>query len=281
LWINLEYLSAESYAQRCHGLPSPVMSGPGKGLTKHFFYPGFVPGTGGLLREPDLLQRQRAFDRSAWLDQLIMSAHMAPDAEPDAAARARAQRLVSLFCYEPAGLAQWLDILAADSVSTLLLVTAGRASAAVKQLIRDKNASKPLWNKRIALSFLYLPLLSHNEYDQLLWACDLNFVRGEDSLVSALWAVKPMVSQIYPQDDGAHQAKLDAFLGVLQAPPSMRRFHQRWNGLLTTVLATGDDTCGLQDTLADWQQAVQQSRQTLLRQNDLVTALLGFVTKTN
>ena len=38
-WINLEYLSAEPYAQRSHGLPSPVVSGPGAGLTKHFFYP--------------------------------------------------------------------------------------------------------------------------------------------------------------------------------------------------------------------------------------------------
>ena len=36
IWVNLEYLSAEAYAARCHGLPSPVMSGPGRGLTKHF-----------------------------------------------------------------------------------------------------------------------------------------------------------------------------------------------------------------------------------------------------
>jgi hypothetical protein len=54
VWINLEYLSAEPYVERCHGLPSPVMHGPGQGLTRHFFYPGFTPRTGGLLREPDL-----------------------------------------------------------------------------------------------------------------------------------------------------------------------------------------------------------------------------------
>jgi len=68
-WINLEYLSAEPYARRCHGLPSPVASGPGRGLTKHFYYPGFTPDSGGLLREPDLLARQAAFDRMTWLAQ--------------------------------------------------------------------------------------------------------------------------------------------------------------------------------------------------------------------
>jgi hypothetical protein len=30
------------------------------------------------------------------------------------------------------------------------------------------------------------------DYDRLLWACDLNFVRGEDSWVRAQWAGKPV-----------------------------------------------------------------------------------------
>ena len=60
VWVNLEYLSAERYVERAHGLPSPVMSGPAKGATKHFFYPGFTGRTGGLLREP-LLSIPRAF----------------------------------------------------------------------------------------------------------------------------------------------------------------------------------------------------------------------------
>ena len=61
VWVNLEYLSAEAYVERSHGLPSPQSSGPGVGLTKWFYYPGFTPATGGLLREPDLLDRQRRF----------------------------------------------------------------------------------------------------------------------------------------------------------------------------------------------------------------------------
>jgi len=52
-WINLEYLSAEPFALRSHGLPSPVLQGPAKGWTKHFFYPGFSPASGGLLKRYD------------------------------------------------------------------------------------------------------------------------------------------------------------------------------------------------------------------------------------
>ena len=67
VWINLEYLSAEPYVARSHGLPSPVMSGPGKGLTKHFFYPGFTPETGGLLREAVLFDVYRPKQAAAGL----------------------------------------------------------------------------------------------------------------------------------------------------------------------------------------------------------------------
>lgn len=50
-WINLEYLSAEAWVAEHHLLPSIH---PRLGLTKRFFFPGFVPGTGGLIREADL-----------------------------------------------------------------------------------------------------------------------------------------------------------------------------------------------------------------------------------
>ena len=37
-WINLEYLSAESWADAFHGKPSPQ---PSLGLTRYFYFPGF------------------------------------------------------------------------------------------------------------------------------------------------------------------------------------------------------------------------------------------------
>jgi uncharacterized repeat protein (TIGR03837 family) len=104
VWINLEYLSAQSYAARSHGLPSPVLQGPGQGWTKHFFYPGFFAGTGGLLREPDLARDMEAMNqtstRAAWLESHGVVWHGEP--------------LVSLFCYEPPALGQVLRALDAN-----------------------------------------------------------------------------------------------------------------------------------------------------------------------
>ncbi|MDD2879225.1 MAG: elongation factor P maturation arginine rhamnosyltransferase EarP [Rhodoferax sp.] len=267
IWINLEYLSAEDFSARCHGLPSPVMFGPGEGLAKHFFYPGFTKDTGGLLREPNLLVSRAQFDRDAWLAGLGVEW--------------RGERLVSLFCYEPAGLGDLLDTLAHDTQPTRLLVTHGRASEAVREEISRKMSLKPLWSKREKLLISYLPQLTQTEFDHLLWACDLNFVRGEDSLVRALWAGKPFVWQIYPQDDGAHGPKLDAFLTWLQAPPSLRRAHDIWNGLNTSAAADPQRPWLTPQNLADWQAAVELARQTLLGQDDLAQALITFALKTN
>lgn len=266
-WINLEYLSAEAFAARCHGLPSPVMSGPGRGLTKHFFYPGFTATTGGLLREPDLIQRQAEFDRGVWLSQLGLTC--------------QGERLVSLFCYEPAGLSELLDTLAADPQPTCLLVTQGRASDAVRAEVSNKNRMKPLWNKHNSLSFCYLPQFKQNDFDHLLWACDLNFVRGEDSLVRALWAGKPFVWHIYPQDDGAHHAKLHAFMDWLQAPPSLRRAHDHWNGLDKSATSGPNQHWLSRQDLTEWQTTATQARKNLLTQKDLAHALLDFVSKTH
>jgi hypothetical protein len=293
VWINLEYLTAEDYAARCHTLPSPVMSGAGLGMTKHFFYPGFTQGTGGLLREMDLLERQARFDKTAWL------ALNAPPIQPTHGANgnsgpgvtrlesaqnhptpapAQAPRYIALFCYEPAGLAALLDTVAQSPEPTVLLVTAGRSTHAMHRALEDEIGLKSSKNLHKQLSISYLPTMSQHDFDHLLWACDLNFVRGEDSLVRALWAGKPFIWQIYPQDDGAHRAKLHAFLDWLQAPTSLRRVHDAWNGL-ANLAPTQPLFTPLE--LESWQHTFTRARQSLLNQQDLADALLGFVSKTH
>lgn len=257
VWINLEYLSAERYAERCHGLPSPVMSGPGAGLTKHFFYPGFNAATGGLLRENDLAKRQTTFDRESWLQQVGIPF--------------QGERLISLFCYEPPALGALLTQLANDPQATRLMVTAGRATAAVQTCLDALKQSQPLWNRQGALTFSFLQPFTQVEFDHLLWTADLNFVRGEDSLVRALWADKPFIWQIYPQHDNAHHEKLAALLAVLNAPPSWCEFHEVWNGVTKGDLPTLDPT--------QWQQTVNDASALLLQQDDLVTRLLNFTAK--
>lgn len=255
-WINLEYLSAESYVERCHGLPSPVMHGPAQGWTKHFFYPGFTPHTGGLLREPDLLQRQTDFaqpsQREQWLAQRGIDWH--------------GERLVSLFCYEPKALPDLLHELNAGELPTLLLVTAGRARDAVLALA----ARYP------HLRMVYLPPLSQRDFDHLLWACDLNCVRGEDSVIRAIWAGKALLWQIYPQHDAAHHEKLDAFLTMLGADDTLKQGHYAWNDIASG--STNGSPLRLTH-LKHWTQTVQLARARLMQMDDLVTQLAAFVLK--
>ena len=255
-WINLEYLSAEPWVERMHALPSPVQHGPAAGRTKWFFYPGFTPHTGGLLREQDLAARRQAFDGAAWLQAQGIDA--------------RGERIASLFCYEPPPLGALLRQLDTATTPTHLLVTAGRAARAVARCLEDENDLQRLSGQREQLSLSYLPHLTQRAYDELLWACDVNFVRGEDSLVRALWAGAPLVWHIYPQpEDDAHHAKLGAFLDWLQAPASLRRFHHVWNGIEAGPLPEIDPP--------GWRACVQAARQRLLEQPELGTQLIGFV----
>ena len=255
VWVNLEYLSAEPYVERSHGLPSPVMSGPAKGRAKHFYYPGFTGRTGGLLREIDLEQRQQSFDAAQWLQKMGI-------------ARRPQETLVSLFCYEPPALASLVGLWADGDQPTHLLVTPGRAAAAVLAVIAHKNGLEPLWNKRRALSISYLPQLSQTDYDHLLWSCDLNCVRGEDSLVRALWAGKPLLWQIYPQADAAHHAKLESFLDWLGADDNQRAWHRVWN---SAEMPAPD--------LPNWHALVTRARAHLPQTTDLCASLIDFVQK--
>ena len=245
VWLNLEYMSAESYVERSHKLPSPVMSGPLKGRTKWFFYPGFTEKTGGLLRE------KHVADRLAKQTANLASSHQART------------RKTSIFCYEPAALVEALQLDSLNQPGHEWQVAHGRGAAAFDKALMalPDGAPKPSFNK--------IPPLPQAQFDDLLETCDLNFVRGEDSLVRALWAGKALIWHIYPQDDGAHAVKLEAFLDWLNAPPSLRQFHLRWNGLSERPLPEID--------LMAWQSCIQAARSRLMNQPDLVTQLLQFV----
>jgi len=241
VWINLEYLSAEAYVERSHGLPSPQRNG----LTKWFYYPGFTPRTGGLLREPDLMARRASFDRGAWLARHGITP-------------LPGERIVSLFCYDNPALPALLATLA--QAPTLLLLTPGHAQ-------RQVVGTLP------GLRLVRLPWLSQDEFDHLLWACDLNFVRGEDSLVRALWAGLPFVWQAYPQFDGAHRAKLEAMLDRWDAPTEVAALWRAWNGAAPTGARGGWPPL---PAPAPWCAAVRAWRRALLEQPDLCSALTAF-----
>lgn len=223
MWINLEYLSAEDWVSGCHGLPS-VQS---NGLRKYFFFPGFLPSTGGLLRETNLLDNRQAFQQDQAAQRIFLQGL---GVSPDEGAR-----LISVFAYENPGIGSWLDALAHDDQPTHLLVPEGRILGDIQRWLGARALQAGSVEKRGALTVQVLPFVRQEDYDRLLWSCDFNVVRGEDSFVRAQWAGRPLLWHIYEQDDDAHWAKLDAFLETYlaglspAAAQALTGFWRSWN----------------------------------------------------
>ena len=256
--VNVEHLSAEPFVVRSHGLPSPRFTAEGEPLPTWFFYPGFGEGTGGLLREPTLLERRQAFgDGRGWLAGLGID-------------RENGERCVSLFCYPDAPVDALLDAL--STAPTLLLLTPG---AATDQALARLGPG----GRRGRLRAVPLPPLSQADFDRLLWSCDLDFVRGEDSLVRAIWAGTPFVWQAYVQQDGAHRAKVEAFLDLFlaDAPTALasgvRRLFAAWNGLAGAAARPALDGIDF----VEWAAHCRNWRDRLAVQPDLSSALMAFV----
>ncbi|MFN9451930.1 MAG: elongation factor P maturation arginine rhamnosyltransferase EarP [Rubrivivax sp.] len=258
VWLNLEYLSAETYAERSHLLASPQRNG----LPKWFFFPGFTLATGGLIREPGLLERREAFDRDAWLGSLGIQRH------PH-------EQVALLFCYPNPALADTLQQLARQG-PTLLLLTPGHAQSQAHAL----QAAGALPE---ALRLADLPWLTQAEFDHALWCADINFIRGEDTWVRAIWGGAPFVWQLYPQEAEVRDTKLRAWLqrlcGGTPLEAELLALHRHYN----TLPAPGADTpaaapAGIPDT-ATWRSALLHWRGQLTQQPDLVSQLQAFVNR--
>ncbi len=266
IWINLEYLSAESWVPHYHGLPSPH---PRFALTKIFFFPGFVQGTGGLLREQDLIAQRDAFDMEAkcafWQRQGL------PERKPD-------EIRISLFCYDTAPIRTLIQVLAESPVPVLLFLPQGRVAESVAAFLNPVCSQSKRIFRHQQLTVWVFPWMEQTEYDRLLWSCDINFVRGEDSFVRAQWAIKPFIWNIYPQAESVHWKKLDAFLHqyTAQMPVEMaaavRALWTCWNG--KDVI----DTVVWMNFLAMREPLVRHNdnwvNQLLAQQNDLASNLV-------
>jgi len=272
-WIVLEYLSAESWVETHHGLPSPHPSLP---LVRHFFFPGFTPATGGLLRERGLFARRDAFRSDPAALAEFWRALGVAQASPTAI-------VVSLFCYPHVPLPALLDAWADGDDALLCIVPEGVAAGALDRWTEGKvpHAGQSLTRGRLVIAGI--PFLAQDDYDRLLWACDCNFVRGEDSFVRAQWAARPFVWNAYPQAENAHALKQDAFLtrfcGGLAPEPgaALCSFSRVWNDS-----GGGEPNVGtLWPALVGARPALEKHARTwaeaLAAQTDLTSALVKFV----
>jgi uncharacterized repeat protein (TIGR03837 family) len=227
VWLNLEYLSGEDWVADFHLRPSPH---PRHALLKTFFFPGLGKGTGGVLKERDLDARRTAFEvaadaRAAWW--------LSATAGPPPAANAT---VISLFAYENPAVDSLLEQWQAAGNEIVLLVPEGRISGALARFFGLPSFAAGTHAARGSLHAHSLAFTDQPGYDALLWASDINFVRGEDSFVRAQWAARPFIWHIYPQADDAHLPKLDAALAHYAGPlpaaarAALARFWHAWNG---------------------------------------------------
>jgi uncharacterized repeat protein (TIGR03837 family) len=190
--------------------------------------PGFNACTGGLPHESWLAPHRQAFQASRAQQAGFWANLGLPPAAHD-------ETRISLFCYENSALPSLLHGMCGGPGRLSLLVPMGKAVAEIARWAGRAELHDGDQLEIGQLTIRILPMLELDQYDQLLWACDLNFVRGEDSFLRAQFAAKPMVWQAYPQEEDAHLAKLEAFLNLycaaMPAPLAerTRTLFRRWN----------------------------------------------------
>jgi len=247
IWLQLEYLSAEHWVASFHGLHSQRNDA----LKPVFFFPGFTPNTGGLLREADLLVERQQWESHADGAHWLASLDVKPVGKP---------KLISVFTYPHAPLHSLIDQLQQTGQRYHLLVPS------TQPLPSQPAEEQVTWQS--------IPFLSQSDYDKLLWSCDLNLVRGEDSFVRAIWAGQPLLWQIYPQKDGAHHTKLKAWLALAKPPGAVAQAMHEWaDGKLITDLTPFLAGNGWQQ----WCQSSQAVSARLAQQTDLATKLDDWV----
>lgn len=258
-WVNVDYLSAEPWVDGFHAQPSPQANG----LVRYFFYPGFTPATGGLIREASLPAIQGP---CCWAD---LGLQPAPD-----------KLTVSLFSYSHAPLAALVHSLQHSIQPVRLLVTEPMMSA-LAPVLRQPGLKMRHAVQQQACELIVVPFLSQADYDRLLYLCDVNFVRGEDSWIRALWAGKPLVWLPYQQSEAAHLVKLNAFMTHYLAEAEMSLRIPVNDAALAWAQGDWQDRHweSLLRVLPQLTQHAQGFRQRQLQQVDLATNLVIFIEK--
>jgi uncharacterized repeat protein (TIGR03837 family) len=272
IWINLEYLSAEKWVSDFHAKPSPQAT---LAITKHYFFPGFKDDTGGLIRERALITERNIFTSSKEKQFQFWQKIGIYGADNFTADTVK----ISLFCYAQANIIGLIESLVATNQCTKLFIPFNSAIAISLENLVDIKQHNLNEIHQGNLTIHLLPFLSQADYDCLLWACDLNFVRGEDSWIRAIWAEKPFIWQPYIQSDETHILKLRAFLDLyLSAATSeisalINESQLAWSSADRT---TQMPIKHLIEQLPAVQNYAKKVTKTLMLQPDLTTKLMIF-----
>ena len=188
--VNIDYLTAEDYADDFHLLKSGTRSPRVKKIN---FMPGFTDKTAGLILDRDFVKARKEAVKDKCEDS--------------------GQKPFTLvfFSYERdcSPLVKALDAFQKQRKQPVhLLLAAGKSHAPFMKAWEE--GGKPF-------AVESLPFLPQQEWDALLCQSDWNFVRGEDSLSRACLTGVPFVWQAYIQEEDYHLVKLAALNERLRA----------------------------------------------------------------
>ncbi len=278
VWINLEYLSAESWVEDCHLAPSPV-----EGMRKTFFFPGFTAKTGGILFDSGITSLASSLNTPATKQRTIehicrASAVAIPPFR---------DRQITLFAYADAAFESLINTLINDhQTPTQLWLLGGTLDLRLERCLNEHIPGPQQSIVRGALTITRLPFLNQEDYDCLLALADFNCVRGEESFVRAQMVGKPMLWHIYPQDENTHHHKLNAFLAQYCAgcdstlSETLKQLHYDWNSIANkpeeaSTLGQNPWPNALK-LMTQWQQHATIWQQKLLNNGDLTTKLVKY-----
>ena len=271
VWLNLDYLTAESWIDGCHGLPSRQQH-----LTRYFFFPGFSEKSGGLLCENDLFAKRDQWQSSpGHRRQFCQDRDLLP---PQAD-----ELFISLFTYENKALPALLECWLQHQTPIRCLIPMGKTLNSLRTVLPDAVCQPGGRWQQGSLTIEVLPMTDQDGYDQLLWSCDFNIVRGEDSFLRAQWAARPFLWHIYPQEEAAHLEKLQAFTARYSQKMSpelavtVQQLFLSFNQEQPAELQQNWEK--LQKQWPEWQQHAHSWPQTALAGGNLASQLVQFAEK--
>ena len=193
--INIDYLTAEPYAEDFHCLKSGTRS---INVKKINFMPGFTNKTGGLI-----LNDKNAFAEQNKKDKNVFS--------------------ILIFSYKRNFSSILNDINSFQKIKKeenknfkvkVFLAPGIGKSSFIKDFEKCKNE----------FELCELPFMAQNEWDNFLLRMDFIFIRGEDSLTRACLSGIPFVWHAYKQEDDYQTVKVKALLDLMKVHFSEKDF---------------------------------------------------------
>lgn len=263
IWINLEYLHTEQWIDDYHLLPSYN----NLFMKKFFFFPGFSKKSGGVIREPKLAIERNKMQNNFEIQEKFLKSIKIP--KEIISFRKKGAKLIFLFCYNHSPISNIIKTLNSSEHEVILLF-ANTISVDLASLIYNKERIK----------IFKIPFVSQDEFDRILWCSDINFVRGEDSFVRAIWAKKPLIWNIYPQDreKNVDIKKIESWLYLYSPPQCVCNFTISWNKYSNYNKIFHKNFIDLlsESNILDWQKSIKKFTTKQAKKKDLIDNLVNF-----